>query len=88
MPLPLEIRRHMQYHTIVLSTQAKRVLTKERNQSMENALKHWHYIADAGEKYVKPFRNQADLVINGNSDLAYFAKVLQYIYEITNNFQV
>lgn len=61
---------------------------KERNQSMENALKHWHYIADAGEKYVKPFRNQADLVINGNSDLAYFAKVLQYIYEITNNFQV
>lgn len=61
---------------------------KERNQSMENALKHWHYIADAGEKYVKPFRNQADLVINGNSDLGYFAKVLQYIYEITNNFQV
>lgn len=61
---------------------------KERNQSLENALKHWHYIADAGEKYVKPFRNQADLVINGNSDLAYFAKVLQYIYEITNNFQV
>lgn len=61
---------------------------KERNQSMENALKHWHYIADAGEKYVKPFRNQADLVINGNSDLEYFAKILQYIYEITNNFQV
>lgn len=60
----------------------------ERNQSVENARKHWNYIAQAGEKYVKPFRTQADLVLNGNSDLNYFAKILQYIYEITNNFQV
>jgi len=60
----------------------------ERNQSIENAQKHWNYIACAGEKYVKPFRPQADLVLNGNSDLNYFSKILQYIYEITNNFQV
>ena len=60
---------------------------KERNQSEENALKHWSYIADAGEKYVKPFRKEADLVINGNSDLKYFAQMLEYIHEITNNFQ-
>lgn len=60
----------------------------ERNQSIENAQKHWNYIASAGEKYVKPFRAQADLVLNGNSDLDYFSKILQYIYEITNNFQV
>ena len=26
---------------------------EERNQSEENAEKHWHYIAEAGEKYVK-----------------------------------
>ena len=60
---------------------------EERNQSEENALKHWNYIADAGEKYVKPFRKEADLVINGNSDLKYFAQMLEYIHEITNNFQ-
>lgn len=56
---------------------------EERNQSEENALKHWNYIASAGEKYVKPFRKEADLVINGNSDLKYFAQMLEYIYEIT-----
>lgn len=60
---------------------------EERNQSEENALKHWDYIAQAGEKYVKPFRKEADIVLNGNSDLKYFARILEYIYEITNNFQ-
>jgi uridine kinase len=60
---------------------------EERNQSVENAENHWSYIAEAGEKYVKPFRKDADLVINGNSDLKYFAHMLEYIHEITNNFQ-
>ena len=60
---------------------------EERNQSTDNAEKHWNYIAQAGEKYVKPFRKEADLVINGNSDLKYFAHMLEYIYDITNNFQ-
>lgn len=60
---------------------------EERNQDKENAIKHWNYIADAGEKYVKPFRKEADLVLNGNSNLDYFAEVLEYIYSITNNFQ-
>jgi uridine kinase len=60
---------------------------EERNQSIENAQKHWNYIAQAGEKYVKPFRKEADLVINGNSDLKYFAQMLEYIHEITNNFE-
>ena len=57
---------------------------EERNQSEENAHKHWNYITEAGEKYVKPFRKEADLVINGNSDLKYFAQMLEYIHEITN----
>lgn len=60
---------------------------EERNQSVDNALKHWQYITEAGEKYVKPFRKEADLVLNGNSNLKYFAEVLEYIHNITNNFQ-
>ncbi len=59
----------------------------ERNNSVENALKHWDYIMSAGEKYVKPFRNEADLVLNGNADLMYFSEILEYIHAITNNFQ-
>ena len=60
---------------------------EERNQDVENAMKHWNYISKAGEKYVKPFRKEADLVLNGNSDLKYFAQILEYIYMITNNFE-
>ena len=59
----------------------------ERNQDPENARKHWEYVAIAVEKYVKPFRGEADLVLNGNIDLHYFAEILEYIYTITNNFQ-
>ena len=44
-------------------------------------------VSKAGEKYVKPFRKEVDLVLNGNSDLKYFAQILEYIYEITNNFE-
>ena len=47
----------------------------ERNQSVENALKHWDYIAHAGEKYVRPFRSEADLVLNGNADLLYLSLI-------------
>ena len=54
---------------------------EERNQSEENALKHWHYIAEAGEKYVKPFRMEADLVLNGNSDFEIFCSNFRiYLY--------
>lgn len=60
---------------------------EERNQDVENAMKHWNYISRAGEKYVKPFRKEADLVLNGNSDLKYLAQILEYIYRITNNFE-
>ena len=60
---------------------------EERNQSEDNALKHWEYIRNAGERYVKPFRNQADFVLNGCADLDYFSKILEYIYAVTNNFQ-
>ncbi len=59
---------------------------EERNQSPENALKQWDYIKNAGEKYVLPAREEADFVLNGNSDLKYFAQILEYIYTVTNNF--
>ena len=63
----------------------KRAYT-ERNQDIENAKKHWAYILGAGEKYVKPYRSEADIIINGDSDLTYFAQILEYIHTITNNF--
>lgn len=63
----------------------KRACT-ERNQDIENAKKHWEYILGAGEKYVKPHRDDADIIINGDSDLTYFAQILEYFYTITNNF--
>ena len=58
----------------------------ERNQDLENAKKHWEYILGAGEKYVKPYREDADIIINGDSDLNYFAQILEFIHTITNNF--
>ena len=64
----------------------KRAYT-ERNQDLENAKKHWEYILGAGEKYVKPYRAEADIILNGDSDLAYFSQILEYIHTITNNFE-
>lgn len=58
----------------------------ERNQDLENAKKHWEYILGAGEKYIKPYKADADIIINGDSDLGYFAQILEYFYTITNNF--
>ena len=58
----------------------------ERNQDLENAKKHWDYILVAGEKYVKPARDEADIIINGDSNLLYFSQILEYIHTITNNF--
>ncbi len=60
---------------------------KERNQDKENAIKHWNYLIEAGEKYVKPFKNQADIIIDGNVDLEYFSDILKYFHAITNNFE-
>lgn len=59
----------------------------ERNQDEENACKHWEYVKAAGEKYVQPSKNEADMVICGNADLTYFSQILEYIHTITNNFQ-
>ena len=56
-------------------------------EGKENAEKHWQYILGAGEKYIQPYKNEADIIINGNADLEYFAQILEYIHTITNNFE-
>lgn len=58
----------------------------ERNQNEENAQKHWEYIQTAGQKYVQPAKQEADIVLNGSADLVYFSQILEYIHMITNNF--
>lgn len=63
----------------------KRAYT-ERNQPLDEAKKHWEYILGAGEKYVKPAREEADIILNGDTNLAYFCQILKYIHAITNNF--
>ena len=57
-------------------------------QTLENAKKHWEYILGAGEKYVKPARAEADIILNGDTNLTYFCQILEYIHTITNNFEV
>lgn len=59
----------------------------ERNQSPENALKYWDFVQESGNKYVKPCKKEADLVLSGSANLEYFSQIVEYIYKITNNFQ-
>jgi len=60
---------------------------EERNQTLENALQQWNYLETSGCHYVRPHRNSADFVLNGNADLNYFSQILEYLYTITNSFQ-
>ena len=60
---------------------------EERNQDRENAIKHWDYVEDAGAKYIKPSREHADIIINGECNLEYFSQVIEYINYITNSFE-
>lgn len=58
-----------------------------RNQDEQNAQKHWDYVQIAGQKYIQPYKNEADMVICGNANLDYFSQIIEYIHTITNNFQ-
>ena len=60
---------------------------KERNQDMENALKHWEYVLKAGEKYIIPAKKEADIIIDGGCDLKYFSQIIEFINHITNSFE-
>ncbi len=58
----------------------------KRNQTKENALKHWEYVCNAAEKYIRPSKAQADIVINGASSLDYFSQIIEFIHTATNCF--
>lgn len=58
----------------------------KRNQSEENALKHWDYVCTAAEKYIKPSKSEADIIINGASSLEYFSQIIEFIHTATNCF--
>ena len=59
---------------------------EERNQSYDECLNHWNYINDAAEKYIRPAKENADIVVNGYADIEYFGQLFSYLYKITNNF--
>ena len=78
------------YVETTIDIRHERFLTRactERNQDFENAQKHWNYILSAGEKYVKPYKACADIVLNGDSNLVYFSQMIEYIHKFTNNFE-
>ena len=58
-----------------------------RNQDNVNALRHWDYVLNAGKKYVQSNKNKCDIIINGECDLEYFSKMIEYIHLLTNSFQ-
>lgn len=58
----------------------------KRNQSEENAIKHWDYVCKAAEKYIKPSKSEADIIINGASSLEYFSQIIEFIHTATNCF--
>ncbi len=58
----------------------------KRNQSEENALKHWEYVRIAAEKYIRPSKSEADIIINGASSLDYFSQIIEFIHTATNSF--
>ena len=60
---------------------------QSRNQDMDNARRHWKYVKEAGEKYVRTFRDKCEIIASGECDLGYFADILEYLKIITNNFQ-
>lgn len=59
---------------------------EKRNQSEQNALKHFEYVNAAADKYIRPSKNEADIVINGASSLDYFSQIIEFIHTATNCF--
>lgn len=58
----------------------------DRNQDKENALKHWEYLNNSGDKYIKVLKDKCDIVVSGECDLDYFRDIIEYLKLITNNF--
>ena len=58
----------------------------KRNQDPENALKHWEYVSAAAEKYIRPSKQDADIIVNGAPSLEYFSQIIEFIHAATNCF--
>lgn len=58
----------------------------KRNQDPQNAQKHWDYVGAAAEKYIRPSKHDADIIINGASSLEYFSQIIEFIHTATNCF--
>ncbi len=58
----------------------------KRNQDEANALKHWEYVGAAADKYIRPSKQDADIIINGASSLQYFSQIIEFIHTATNCF--
>ena len=58
----------------------------KRNQTQENARKHWQYVDVAAGKYIRPSKADADIIINGAASLDYFSQIIEYIHAVTNCF--
>lgn len=57
-----------------------------RNQNEENARKQLAYVREASKKYILPKKDNSDIFINGAASLDYFSQIINYIYDITNNY--
>ena len=57
-----------------------------RNQDEKNARKQLAYVREASKKYIIPKKENSDIIINGASSLEYFTQIIDYIFEITNNY--
>lgn len=58
----------------------------KRNQDPQNAEKHWEYVGAAAEKYIRPSKHDADIIVNGASSLDYFSQIIEFIHTATNCF--
>lgn len=58
----------------------------KRNQDPQNAQKHWEYVGAAADKYIRPAKPEADIIINGASSLEYFSQIIEFIHTATNCF--
>jgi len=69
-------------------TRKKRFINraKLRNQDKDNAYRHWEYVLKAGERYIRPAKEECDIVASGECDLEYFSQLLEYINTVTNGF--
>lgn len=82
-----DIKLYVESDNLIRKQRFLKRACEERNQTKENALQQWNYLETAGCHYVRPHRNSADFILNGNSNLDYFSQILEYLYTITNSFQ-